>query len=219
MACPGVPKCPNSPHQHHVIPGFVSLCPVPSILSCCPVLGYATSKVPWVSCHCPHSQHIVLSILGSGTRHAQSVTDLTSCPHLQHLVLSPGQCHTSVLAPVPCENGPWGYAVPGLFHVPVPRTRCSPLGSHQVSVPIPILTSLSLSPALGPVPQVRGCHDQVQRGAGGFPGAEQGPDPAPAGNQCVTKPPGMVGGDRASNPALSQRGRKQLTDPSLTKFS
>lgn len=67
---------------------------------------------------------------------------------------------------------------------------------------VPILTSVSLSPALGPVPQVRGCHDQVQRGAGGFPRAEQGPNPAPAGNQCVTEPPAWGGRGLGINPHL-----------------
>ncbi|XP_041326330.1 syntaxin-3 isoform X2 [Pyrgilauda ruficollis] len=137
------------PQEHSVIPGFVSLCSVPSTLSHRPVLGHATSGVPWVSCHCPHSQRIVLSVLGPGTRHAQSVTDLTSPPHPQHLILSPGQCHASVLAPVPRESGPWGYAVPGVFHVPISRDRSSPPGPHHaLGVPMP----KSLSPSSRPCP-------------------------------------------------------------------
>ncbi|XP_039559396.1 syntaxin-3 isoform X2 [Passer montanus] len=136
------------PQQHSVIPGCVSLCP--STLSRHPLLGHATSGVPWVSCRCPHSQRIVLSILGPGARHAQSVTDLTSPPHHQHLILSPGQCHTSVLAPVPRGSGPWGYAMPGAFHVPIPRTRSSPPGSHHA---LGVLIPKSLSPFSCPCPQ------------------------------------------------------------------
>lgn len=118
----------------------------------------------------------------------------------------------------------WGCAMPGVLHVPIPRTRCSPPGSHpgrcpHPKFPIPILTSLSLSPALGPVPQVRGCHDQVQRGAGGFPGAEQGPDPAAAGNQCVTEPPVWGGRGLGIKPHLFHKlGGVNSYRPHLTTF-
>uniref|UniRef100_A0A8C5ITP7 Syntaxin N-terminal domain-containing protein n=1 Tax=Junco hyemalis TaxID=40217 RepID=A0A8C5ITP7_JUNHY len=198
----------RGPQQHSVIPAFVSLCPVPNSLSCHPVLGHATSRVPWVSCHCPPSQCFFLSMLGPGTQHAQSVTDVTSHPHL-----SPSSCPlgsvtplSSLLSPVRVAHGDMPclgcsiFPSPGPGPVPqchtIPRTRSSPSVSHHaLGVPVPTLTPLSLFPALGAVPQVCGCHDQVQRGAGGFPGAEQGPDPAPAGNHRQEHDGRGAGGD------------------------
>lgn len=139
------------PHHHPVIPGFVSLCPV------APEMGHATSGVPWVSCHCPHSQSVVLSILGSGTRHAQSVTDLTS----QSCLLGSVTPLSSLLSPVknahrdmPClgfsvSNGD----VPclGCSMSPSPGPGAVPQGHTLGGVPIPNSPSPSSRPC--PCPQ------------------------------------------------------------------